>query len=143
MQYKIKRLKQGSDTIAPQTVAEAVLVKQGTIVYTLDNVINRKVETIKSSPTSGITVSRTGNTVDISHTNQITPNEAIQPLQVQYDNTGHIVNTAPLGKLKVTASAEQVLEANWAQNQELNFGDDFQKDSYNNIVIRWNNYGNT
>lgn len=143
MQYKIKRLKQGGDTIAPQTVAEAVLVKQGTIVYTLDNVINRKVETIKSSPTSGITVLRTGNIVDISHTNQITPNETIQPLQVQYDSTGHIVNTAPLGKLKVTASAEQVLEANWAQNQELNFGDDFQKDGYNNIVIRWNNYGNT
>lgn len=138
--YEIKQLKMGNNVFVPQTVAEAVLIKDGSEVTTLDKVINRKISAVNSSEGSGITVNRTGNQIDITHTNQVTPN-TIQPVQIQHDNNGHIVKTIPLGKLVVTANTEKVLEMDGTQDQELIFGDDFQKVD-NIITLRWNNYGN-
>ena len=59
--YEIKRLKMGNNVFVPQTVAEAVLLKDGSEVTTLDKVINRKISAVNSSEGSGITVNRTGN----------------------------------------------------------------------------------
>ena len=38
MDLQVKQLKQYGEVFVPQTTAEAVLVKQGTTVYTLDKV---------------------------------------------------------------------------------------------------------
>lgn len=141
MKLEVKKLKRGNNIIAPLTIAEAVLVKDKDTVSTLDKVINKKVEVIKSTPESGIIVTRLGNIVDVSHTNQIVPNAAPQPMQIQYDNTGHIVNTLPLGKLTISVNSEKAIETNTINNQSLDFGDDFLKDNNNHIIIRWNNYG--
>ena len=142
MNTEVRRLKQGTTVFFPQTVADAVIVKDGSEVTTLKEVINRKVSIINSKANSGIIVSRTGTSVDISHTNQVTPIEAIQPMQIAFDNNGHITNTLPLGKLVIMANSEKVLEADGTSDQELIFGDDFQKDN-NIITLRWNNYGNS
>lgn len=137
MKYEIKQLKQGGKVFMPQTVAEAVLVKEGSNVITLDKVLNRRI-----TGSQGISVSRIGNTIDIAHTNQIVPNGSTQPLQIQYDNNGHIIGVIPLGTLTVTANSEEVLKMNGSADQTLAFGDDFQNIN-NNITIRWNNHGTT
>ena len=143
MKYEIKRLKHGKSIFVPQTVAEAVLVKEGPDVTTLDKAINKKIEIITADASkSGLEVKRTGNSVDISHTNQIVPNNGIQPLQIQYDNNGHIIGAVSLGKLTINVNQEQLLEINGTIDQSLNFGDDFQNNN-NNIIIRWNSYGTT
>ena len=142
MKLEVKRLKRGNSIIAPLTIAEAVLIKDKDKVSTLDKVINKKVEIIKSTPESGITITRSDDIVDIAHTNQITSNVIPQPMQIQYDNNGHIINTLPLGKLTISVNSEKAVETNTINNQSLNFGDDFLKDDNNHVIIRWNNYGN-
>lgn len=144
MNYEIKRLKHGTNIFVPQTVAEAVLIKENpdNSITTLDKVINKKVEIITSEGSSGLQIKRTGNSVDISHTNQVTPNTGMQPLQIQYDNNGHIIGAIPLGKFTINVNSEQLVEVNGTTDQSLNFGDDFQNNN-NNITIRWNSYGTT
>lgn len=127
----------------PQTVSEAVLVQEGTTVITLDKVLHKKIESINSDNVSGITVVRTGNDVDITHSNNVDPIQETKPLQISYDNHGHITSSLPMGKLIVTANGQQVLESNGSTDQQLNFGDDFQKNEQNNITLRWDNHGNT
>lgn len=141
MQYEIKKLKKGNAIFLPMTAAEAVLIKEGSQVTTLDKAINRKIGIIDSDPKSGISIKRTGDIVNISHTNQITPNQTPQSLQIQYDESGHIVKSIPLGKVIITVNSENVIESNTVKDQTLNFGDDFIKDNNNNITIRWNNHG--
>ena len=134
----IKQLKQGETTIAPQTVAEAVLVKQGSTIITLDKVINKKIDNVTS--TEELTVTRKGNDIDITHTNQIQPTDTPRPLQVQYDSSGHIINSASLGKLTILANGQTVIESDSSNDQQLRFDDNFEKDNNNNnITIRWNN----
>ena len=133
----IKQLKQGETTIAPQTVAEAVLVKQGSTIITLDKIINKKIDNVTS--TEELTVTRKGNDIDITHTNQIQPTDTPRPLQVQYDSSGHIINSAPLGKLTILANGQTVIESDGSNDQQLRFDDNFEKDDNNNITIRWNN----
>lgn len=143
MKYEIKRLKHGKNIFVPQTVAEAVLIKEGPDVTTLDKAINKKVEIITADKSkSGLEIKRFGNSVDITHTNQIVPTDHVQPLQIQYDNNGHIIGVLPLGKLAINVNQEQLLEINGTTDQTLNFGDDFQNNN-NNIIIRWNSYGTT
>lgn len=133
----IKQLKQGETIIAPQTVAEAVLVKQGSTIITLDKVINKKIDNVTS--TEELTVTRKGNDIDITHTNQIQSTDTPRPLQVQYDSSGHIINSASLGKLTILANGQTIIESDGSDDQQLRFDDNFEKDDNNNITIRWNN----
>lgn len=142
MNYEIKQLKQGQRIFVPQTVAEAVLVKENQTVITLDKVVNKKIESVNTPEKSGLQVTRIGNNIDISHINQITPNGTVQPLQIEYDQNGHIIGVLPLGKFTVNINNEKLIELNGAVDQVMNFGDDFQKFN-DNIIIRWNSYGTT
>ena len=142
MNYEIKRLKRGTSIFMPQTVAEAVLIKEGSDVTTLDKAINKKVEIITADQVkSGISAKRVGSSVDISHINQITPNNIMQPLQIQYDHNGHIIKTMPLGKVTLNIGKDSIV-MDGTSDQELNLGDDFHKID-KNILIRWNSYGTT
>lgn len=143
MSLEIKQLKQNGTIFVPQTVAEAVLVKQSnSSIITLDKILNRKLETAKSSDGS-LAILKIGNELDIKHTNQIVEVENIKPMQIKYDRFGHITESKPLGSLIITANKQQVLEIDGSTNQELEFGDDFQKNEQNIITLRWNNHGNT
>lgn len=142
MQYEIKQLRHNNVPFVPQTVAEAVLIHKGPLVFTLDKIIDKKVDTVTSTITSGLTVTRKGNDIDITHTNNIEPSLEQKPLQISYDNHGHIIDSSPLGKLTVNVNSQELLILDGSQDQYLQFGDDF-KNEQNTITLRWNNYGDT
>jgi hypothetical protein len=55
MNILVKQLKHQGSAIAPQTIAEAVLVKQGNSVITLDKALELKQNTIITPNDSGLT----------------------------------------------------------------------------------------
>lgn len=144
MAIEIKQLKQNGVIFVPQTVAEAVLVKtqDNSNIVTLDTVLKNQIQQVSNSDKSLI-ITKNGNNLDINHTNTITAISTATPLQVAYDSNGHITNSIPLNKLIITANGEQVLQHDGSVEQQVNFGDDFQKNEQNLITLRWNNYGNS
>ena len=142
MLIQLKQLKQKGQIIFPQTTSEAVLVKTGGTIVTLDKVLHNKIDTITSND-SNLTISKQGSEVSINHSSEIDPNNTPEPLLVQHDNTGHIINKKPMGLVKMFINNEQAIETYGTENQSMVFGDEFIKD---NIVIKlkWDNInGNT
>ena len=138
MGLQIKQLKQNNQIFVPQTTAEAVLVKHGGEVRRLDQVLSQKIESVVTIAGSGLTTTPNGSTVIIKHSNEIIANQAVQPLQVKYDNRGHIVETAPMGKLTVVVNKQSYIEADGSKDQTISMGDDFQVDQQE-IKLNWNN----
>ena len=138
MELQVKQLKQNNQIFVPQTTAEAVLVKHGEEVRTLNVVLERKIEGIIAVAGSGLTATPNGTSVIIKHSNEITANNAVQPLQVKYDNRGHIVETAPMGTLSVVVNKQSYVEVDGSKDQTISMGDDFQIDQ-NEIKLNWNN----
>lgn len=141
MMLNIKQLKQNGTIFVPQTVAEAVLIKKDSLVVTLDKVINSKVDSVTSNETSGLTTTRIGNNIDITHSNNVESITENKPLQISYDNHGHITNSSPFGALTIIVGNKEIIKADGSTNQQLNFGDDFQSEQ-NTITLKWDN-GNT
>lgn len=139
MEILVKQLKQKNQIIAPQTTAEAVLVKHHNIVQRLDTVLDTKVEEISTPAGSGLKNIRTGSVVIVSHSNEIIPNEKPQPLAVQHDNNGHIVSTKPLGKFSIIVNNQEQVTYDGDGDQLLQMGDDFTLDDNNKIKLNWNN----
>lgn len=140
MNIKVTQLNQNSQLIFPQTSAEAVLVKQGSVILTLDKVLNRKSGIIITPDNSGLNIEQNNdNTVSIKHSNpNIIPNNSPEPLQIQYDIKGHIINTEPMKKLKVLVNDKSLIETNGAEEKTLEFGNNFGIDSNNKINLKWN-----
>lgn len=138
MDLEIKQLKQYNKVFVPQTTAEAVLVKEGTVVYTLDKVLEKKVEQIKTPAGSGLNSYKQGTSIIVTHSNTITANDTPQSVKVKYDNRGHIVETAPVEKLNVIVDNEGYTQYNGDEERNLLFGDDFGIDQ-NKIALKWNN----
>ena len=138
MDLEIKQLKQYDKVFVPQTTAEAVLVKEGTVVYTLDKVLEKKVEQVKTPAGSGLNSYKQGTSIIITHSNTITANDTPQSVKVKYDNRGHIVETAPVEKLNVIVDNEGYTQYNGDEERNLLFGDDFGIDQ-NKIALKWNN----
>lgn len=133
----IKQLSQNSKIIFPQTSAEAVLVKKGQQVMTLDKVLQFKLESIETAPGSGLSSYQQGSAIVITHSNPtIEPNETPQPLLIQHDSKGHIVGTSPIKKLSVVVNNQSILESDGSEDKNIMFGDDFSIDN-NNIVLKW------
>lgn len=136
MQLKIKQLKQNNKIFVPQTTAEAVLVNHESQVLPLHLVLKRKVETVETPEDSGLSVKQEGVKIVIDHINKITPNEKASPLLIKHDHRGHIVETAPMGKLTVLVNNTKHIEADGSSDQTLNMGDDFTTD--NQIIkLKW------
>lgn len=136
----LKQLKKSGEVFAPQTVAEAVLVKDGEEISRLDTVLEKKIEAIVTPAGSGVFAYPQGKSVIITHSNTITATESPAPVQVQYDNRGHIISAIPFGKTVVSVNGGTVYAVlDGTEDKQLSFGDDFDVDENNNIKLKWNN----
>ena len=135
MDNKLVKVILTNDQVFPQTVAEAVLVN-GNQVTTLDKVLPKKIEQIITPDNSGLTTSKQGTSVIVTHTNKIMPNEAPKSYLIQYDQNGHIVSTEPIKKQITTVNNAVYSQYDGNTDSNINFGDDFTINN-NNISLRW------
>ena len=137
MYNKLVKVILANDQVFPQTVAEAVLVN-GDQVTTLDKVLPKKIEQIITPDNSGLTTSKQGTQVVVTHTNKIIPNEAPKSYLIQYDQNGHIVSAEPIKKQITTVNNAIYSQYDGNADSNINFGDDFTINN-NNISLRWEN----
>ena len=137
MNNKLVKVILANDQVFPQTVAEAVLIN-GDQVTTLDKVLPKKIEQIITPNNSGLTTSKQGTSVVVTHTNKITPNEAPKSYLIQYDQNGHIINAEPIKKQITTVNNVVYSQYDGNTDSNINFGDDFTINN-NNISLRWEN----
>lgn len=135
MHNKLVKVILANDQVFPQTVAEAVLVN-GDQVTTLDKVLPKKIEQIITPDNSGLTASKQGTFVVVTHTNKIIPNKAPKSYLIQYDQNGHIVSTEPIKKQITTVNNTVYSQYDGNADSNINFGDDFTINN-NNISLRW------
>lgn len=135
MHNKLVKVILANDQVFPQTVAEAVLVN-GDQVTTLDKVLPKKIEQIITPDNSGLTTSKQGTSVVVTHINKIIPNEAPKSYLIQYDQNGHIVSTEPIKKQITTVNNAIYSQYDGNTDSNINFGDDFTINN-NNISLRW------
>ena len=137
MNNKLVKVILANDQVFPQTVAEAVLIN-GDQVTTLDKVLPKKIEQIITPDNSGLTTSKQGTSVVVTHTNKIIPNEAPKSYLIQYDQNGHIVSVEPIKKQITTVNNAIYSQYDGNVDSNINFGDDFTINN-NNISLRWEN----
>ena len=135
MSNKLVKVILANDQVFPQTVAEAVLVN-GDQVTTLDKVLPKKIEQVITPGNSGLTASKQGTSVVVTHTNKITPNEAPKSYLIQYDQNGHIINVEPIKKQITTVNNAVYSQYDGNTDSNINFGDDFTINN-NNISLKW------
>lgn len=135
MSNKLVKVILANDQVFPQTVAEAVLVN-GDQVTTLDKVLPKKIEQVITPGNSGLTASKQGTSVVVTHTNKITPNEAPKSYLIQYDQNGHIINAEPIKKQITTVNNVVYSQYDGNTDSNINFGDDFTINN-NNISLKW------
>lgn len=135
MSNKLVKVILANDQVFPQTVAEAVLVN-GDQVITLDKVLPKKLEQVITPSNSGLTASKQGTSVVVTHTNKITPNEVPKSYLIQYDQNGHIINTEPIKKQITTVNNDVYSQYDGNTDSNINFGDDFTINN-NNISLKW------
>lgn len=135
MNNKLVKVILANDQVFPQTVAEAVLVN-GDQVTTLDKVLPKKIEQIITPNNSGLTTSKQGTSVIVTHTNKIMPNEAPKSYLIQYDQNGHIISTEPIKKQITTVNNAIYSQYDGNTDSNISFGDDFTINN-NNISLRW------
>ena len=135
MNNKLVKVILANDQVFPQTVAEAVLVN-GDQVTTLDKVLPKKIEQIITPDNSGLTASKQGTSVVVTHTNKITPNKVPKSYLIQYDQNGHIVSTEPIKKQITTVNNAVYSQYDGNTDSNINFGDDFTINN-NNISLKW------
>ena len=135
MSNKLIKVILANDQVFPQTVAEAVLIN-GDQVTTLDKVLPKKIEQIITPDNSGLTASKQGTSVVVTHTNKIMPNEAPKSYLIQYDQNGHIIRTEPIKKQITTVNNNIYSQYDGNTDSNINFGDDFTINN-NNISLRW------
>ena len=97
MSNKLVKVILANGQVFPQTVAEAVLIN-GDQVTTLDKSLPKKIEQIITPDNSGLTASKQGTSVVVTHINKIIPNEVPKSYLIQYDQNGHIVSTESIKK---------------------------------------------
>ncbi len=133
----IKQLKQNGQIFVPQTTAEAVLVKDGEEVITLDKFLTRP--TVITPAGSGLNSYKQGKNTILVHSNSITANESPSSVKVKYDNRGHIVEAVPTNNITVVVDQDSYLQYNGSEDQNLLLGNDFGVDENKRIILKWNN----
>lgn len=135
MSNKLVKVILANDQVFPQTVAEAVLVNDDQVT-TLDKVLPKKIEQVITPGNSGLTASKQGTSVVVTHTNKITPNEAPRSYLIQYDQNGHIINAEPIKKQITTVNNVVYSQYDGNTDSNINFGDNFTINN-NNISLKW------
>lgn len=141
MSNKLVKVILTDNQVFPQTVAEAVLVN-GNQVTTLDKVLPRKIEQVITPDDSGLTTTKQGISVTITHTNKITPNEVPKSYLIQYDQNGHIIKTDSVKKQIITVNNVVYSQYDGNTDSNVNFGDDFTINN-NNISLTWDDINNS
>lgn len=141
MSNKLVKVILADNQVFPQTVAEAVLVN-GNQVTTLDKVLTRKIEQVITPDDSGLTTTKQGISVTITHTNRITPNEVPKSYLIQYDQNGHIIKTDSVKKQIITVNNVVYSQYDGNTDSNVNFGDDFTINN-NNISLTWDDINNS
>ena len=139
MSNKLVKVFLTGEQVFPQTVAESVLVNNGTVL-TLDKVLKKKIEQINTPEGSGLTSSKDGTIITLSHQNKITPNDTPEAKLIQYDSTGHIILTKDVNKQVVTVNSDIYTTYNGNVDSVVSFGDDFKIDESNNISLTWGGF---
>lgn len=134
----IKQLSQNKEIFVPQTVAEAVLIKNNDNVITLDQALKQKQNTIITPAGSGLIQHQQNNSVILTHSNNITATDKLESRLFKYDNNGHITESVPEGKITIKIENETILESGTEIDQTINLSDDFKKED-NTIKLNWNN----
>ena len=134
---KLVKVILANDQVFPQTVAEAVLVN-GNQVTTLDKVLSKKIEQIITPDNSGLTASKQGTSVIVTHTNNITPNDVPKSSLIQYDQNGHIIKIEPTKTQTVLVNNTTYSQYDGNADSNIEFGDDF-KVIDNKISLTWGN----
>lgn len=137
MELAIKQLEQHSQIFVPQTTAEAVLVKDGEEVITLDKMLDKKTEEIITPAGSGLSSFKQQQNVIITHSNSIPANESPALVKVKYDNRGHIVETQPSAKVTVIVDDQGYIQYDGSEDRKLLLGNDFEIDKDNRIILKW------
>lgn len=135
MSNKLVKVVLANNQVFPQTVAEAVLVNDDQVI-TLDKVLPKKIEQVITPGNSGLTASKQGTSVVVTHTNKITPNEVPRSYLIQYDQNGHIINAEPIKKQITTVDNAVYSQYDGNTDSNINFGDDFIINN-NNISLKW------
>ena len=139
MNYPLKFLKQEDQPFLPITAAEAVMVKRGSGVKRLDDILKMKIEEVVTPIGSGLTSYPVDNGVVVTHSNNIDPSvDELKPKLIKYDNRGHLVETSDFGQLKVIVNDNQHVQYDGSTTAFIRLGEDFM-DSNGYIQIRWNN----
>ena len=139
MNYPLKFLKQEDQPFLPITAAEAVMVKRGSGVKRLDDILKMKIEEVVTPIGSGLTSYPVDNGVVVTHSNNIDPSvDELKPKLIKYDNRGHLVETSDFGQLKVIVNNNQHVQYDGSTTAFIRLGEDFM-DSNGYIQIRWNN----
>ena len=139
MNYPLKFLKQEDQPFLPITAAEAVMVKRGSGVKRLDDILKMKIEEVVTPIGSGLTSYPIDNGVVVTHSNNIDPSvDELKPKLIKYDNRGHLVETSDFGQLKVIVNNNQHVQYDGSTTAFIRLGEDFI-DSNGYIQIRWNN----
>ena len=139
MNYPLKFLKQEDQPFLPITAAEAVMVKRGSGVKRLDDILKMKIEEVVTPIGSGLTSYSVDNGVVVTHSNNIDPSvDELKPKLIKYDNRGHLVETSDFGQLKVIVNDNQHVQYDGSTTAFIRLGEDFM-DSNGYIQIRWNN----
>lgn len=134
----IKRLTQNGEIFLPQTSAEAVIVKNGEEILTLDKVLQKN--QIITPENSGLIIFKEGFSTSISHSNKIIPSNNISKVyKITYDQNGHISNTSPTNILKISTINKECVNYDGNSDQEVKFGDDFIATIDNTIKLNWIN----
>ena len=139
MNYPLKFLKQEDQPFLPITAAEAVMVKRGSGVKRLDDILKMKIEEVVTPIGSGLTSYPIDNGVVVTHSNNIDPSvDELKPKLIKYDNRGHLIETSDFGQLNVIVNNNQHVQYNGSTTAFIRLGEDFI-DSNGYIQIRWNN----
>lgn len=137
MELEVKKLQQNGKDFVPQTVAEAVLVKDTSQILTLDKVLDKKLENITTPTGSGLQSYKQGKSVILTHSNLIEANNVPSPVNIQYDSHGHIINTTPTQSFILTIDGDSQVNYTGIQEQRLDLGDDFKLDEFNKVALKW------
>lgn len=135
MSNRLVKVILAGEQVFPQTVAESVLVNKGQVI-TLDKFLDRKIESVSTPKDSGLSSTKEGTSVTITHTNKITPNDTTEAQLIQYDQNGHIVKTEPTKKQSVIVDENIYTQYDGNTDSNIQFGDDF-KITDNNISLTW------
>ena len=139
MNYPLKFLKQEDQPFLPITAAEAVMVKRGSGVKRLDDILKMKIEEVVTPIGSGLTSYPVDNGVVVTHSNNIDPSvDELKPKLIKYDNRGHLIETSDFGQLNVIVNNNQHVQYNGSTTAFIRLGEAFI-DSNGYIQIRQTN----